>query len=377
MKRIYLDHNATTPLDPEVAEAMAQVMREPSGNPASQHEFGRQARRQLETARENIASILGAHHRDRLILTSGGTEANNWALRGMLPPGGTLITSLIEHPSILETAKALAREGCTVQFLPATQQGTVNLDTVPDLLQSGAHLVSVMLANNETGVLQPITRLVELCAPFDVLVHSDAVQMVGKLPVSFQQLGVSAMTIAAHKFHGPLGVGALLLRHDVTIRPLLSGGFQQAGLRPGSESVALAVGMSKALQLWKKEADARQNRMQGLRDQFERIITSSIPAATIIGSDSPRLPHTSNIAFPGFDRQILVVALDTRGIACSTGSACASGSSEPSPTLEAMGLAPELVKGSIRFSLGAFTTEREIQDAAQTVIAVVRKTKES
>lgn len=373
MNTIYLDHNATTPLDPVVADVMARVMREQTANPASQHEPGRQARRQLETAREAIAEILDADPRDRVVFTSGGTEANNWALRGLMAPGGTLITSSIEHPSITETANTLKREGCLVRILSATEQGVVDLSSLSTFLNEGAQLVSVMLANNETGVRQPVENIVYECARYEVPVHTDAVQVAGKLPISFRSLGVAAMTIAAHKFHGPLGIGALIVRHNVTIRPLLSGGFQQAGLRPGTESVVLAVGMLKALEQWKCEALVREIRMKQLRDQFERIITSAIPCASIIGGAAPRLPHTSNISFIGCDRQVLVVSLDLRGVACSTGSACASGSSEPSPVLQAMGLAPQIVNSSVRFSLGALTTKSEIEEAAKRVIAVVRQ----
>jgi cysteine desulfurase len=231
-------------------------------------------------------------------------------------------------------------------------------------------LASIMLASNETGVLQPIAEAAAICRRHGVLLHTDATQVVGKLPVNFTELGVDALTATAHKFHGPLGVGILLLRHGVQLAPTMHGGFQQAGLRPGTESVALAIGMLTAIELWQREADARRERMTMLRDRFERAIRTGWPAAFVIGDQSPRLPHTSNIALVGLNRQALVMALDLAGVACSSGSACASGSSEPSPTLLAMGLPEEQISASVRFSLGASTTAAEIDEAARRILNV-------
>jgi cysteine desulfurase len=372
---LYLDHNSTTPIDARVVEAMERCWREGLANPASQHFAGRKARKAIEEAREGIAEILGAQvggmTADRLIFTSGGTEANNLALFGLMEaaaPGSRVVISAIEHPSITAAAEVLQRRGVDVQKLPVDGSGVVEVQKLDELLDRPTALVSVMLANNETGVLQPIIEIAQACAARGVTTHTDAVQAVGKVPVHFRELGVSALTIAAHKFHGPLGIGALLLRHEVQLAPQLWGGFQQSGLRPGTENVPLAVGMHTALTLWREEAEIRQQRMTQLRDNLEAHLRAAVPELVIIGERSPRLPQTSCIAFPGINRQALVMALDLAGVACSTGSACASGSSEPSPVLLAMGLSSAVVEGSIRLSLGAFTTATEIAQASERIL---------
>jgi cysteine desulfurase len=394
---IYLDHNATAPVLPEVADAVRDAALRYGGNPASQHEAGREARRALEAAREQIGEILGARmagmDADQVIVTSGGTEANNLALHGLLagrhaPPqprpslvgtsaasqqqrdSARLIISAIEHPSIARTAEHIASLGWQVDQLDVDARGVLRLDQAESLLASGPQLVSVMLASNETGVLQPVAEIAKLCRERGVLIHTDAVQAVGKLPVSFQELGVDALTAAAHKFHGPLGIGVLIVRHGVNLEPALRGGFQQAAMRPGTESAALAIGMQTALELWQREAAERRERMASLRDQLEQQILAGYPDAVVIGGDAPRLPHTSNIALVGLDRQALVMAFDLAGVACSTGSACASGSSEPSPALTAMGLPEAVISSAVRFSLGATTTAAEIDEAARRILRV-------
>jgi cysteine desulfurase len=373
----YLDHNATTPIDPRVAEAMDRCLRAGYANPNSQHAGGREARRVLEEAREAIGQVLGARvghvDNDRIIITSGGTEANNLALRGLSPGRGRIVISSIEHPSVMQTAAAMQREGCHVQRLPTTIAGRVDLGSLEAWLQEPTRLASVMLGNNETGVLQPVAETVKLCAAHHVPVHTDAAQVVGKLPVHFRDLGVAAMSIAAHKFHGPVGVGALVVRHGISIDPLLWGGFQQSGLRPGTESVVLTVGMKTALQLWQQEAGARQRKLETMRDRLEAMIRDCLPTAVFVGQDAPRLPHTANIAFPGCDRQALLMALDMAGVACSTGSACASGSSDPSPVLLSMGLPAAIVDSALRFSVGIFNTLDEIEEAARRIVGCVRR----
>jgi cysteine desulfurase len=382
---IYLDHNATAPILPEVAEAVRDAALRHGGNPASQHEAGRAARRALEAARQRIGELLGARttgmDADQVIFTSGGTESNNLALHGLLHKvgdgvaghGARVLISALEHPSIMRTAERLAAVGVQVEAIRVNRDGTIRVDALEDLLATPAHLVSVMLASNETGVLQPVAKIAALCHARGVLMHTDATQAVGKIPVDFQQLGVDALTAAAHKFHGPLGIGVLLARHGVKLEPSLYGGFQQAALRPGTESVALAIGMQTALELWHREADQRRHRMAALRDEFEHHIAAGYPQAIIIGERAPRLPNTSNIAFVGLDRQALVMAFDLAGVACSTGSACASGSSEPSPALVGMGLPEEQISSSIRFSLGATTTAEEIAEAARRILAVCNR----
>ena len=407
---IYLDHNATSPMLPEVADAMREAALRYHGNPASQHHAGRQARRALEQARTRIAEILGARtvgmDADQLVFTSGGTESNNLAIHGLLrqtaatlrtggmnppaheatSPHPCLIISAIEHPSITRTAESLAlsipaRAGGFIppvlQTLGVDAAGVIRLDKLESLLTPATQLASIMLASNETGVLQPVAAAAAICRRHGVLLHTDATQVVGKLPVNFTELGVDALTATAHKFHGPVGVGVLLLRHGVQLTPLMHGGFQQAALRPGTETVALAVGMQTALECWQRDAEARRQRMSDLRDRFERALLVGWPAAVVIGHAVPRLPHTSNIALVGLNRQALVMALDLAGVACSSGSACASGSSEPSPTLLAMGLPEEQISSSVRFSLGAWTTAAEIEDAARRILNVCNNLRRS
>ena len=284
-----------------------------------------------------------------------------------------MIVSSIEHPSVAEAAKQLAGAGWQVDWLPVDQHGVVDVAALEKLLTERTRLVSVMLGNNETGVLQPVTELTEICRQRNVAMHTDAVQAVGKIDVHFGSLGASALSFTAHKFHGPLGVGGLLLQPDAQLAPQTWGGFQQAGLRPGTESVALVAGMRAALELWHAEAATRQARMTELRDRFEQLVTAEIPDAVVVGKSANRLPHTSNIAFVGHDRQALVMAFDQAGIACSTGSACASGSSEPSPVLLAMGCPEEVIRGSIRFSLGAETEAAEITEAARRICLICKQ----
>jgi cysteine desulfurase len=360
---------------------MARAWTDCGANPASQHGPGRKARRMLEEAREGIAELLGAKtggmDADRVIFTSGGTEANNLAILGLSGrPGDLVITSTFEHPSITQAAKELYRKRWKVDHLRFAQNGSIDVHTISLFLQGpeSARLSSVMLANNETGVVLAVSKLLGKPVGGQTIVHTDAVQAIGKIPVNFGSLQVDAMTVAPHKFHGPLGIGALVLRHGVTLQSQLFGGFQQEGLRPGTENVALAVGFHKALEFAVQELPERASRMQSLRDELERLLSEVFPDLIIVSKDAHRpcrLPNTSCISFPGVDRQALVMALDMAGVACSTGSACASGSSEPSPTLIAMGLPQEVVAGAIRLSLGAFTTAAEVAEAARRIIKAV------
>jgi cysteine desulfurase len=372
---IYLDHNATTPTRPEVVEAMSRCHAEVWGNPASQHRSGQQARRVLEDARERVARILNVDlsppRRDRLIFTSGGTEANNLAILGMARAAakssgrlGQIIISSAEHQSVIEPAEHLLEQGWRLDTLGLSPEGVVQVESLRRLLEEySPQLVSVQLGNHETGVLQPVEEIAALCRSFGVPLHTDAVQVVGKRPVRFHQLDVAAMSVAAHKFGGPLGIGALVVRQNVAIEPLMFGGHQQSGTRPGTESAALAVGMATALELWEKEHEAYARRLQSLRDRFETSLREKIPDIVVHGADAARLPQTSNVAFPGVDGQVLLMALDLAGVACSVGSACSSGSTELSPTLRAMNLLHGLVASSLRFSVGATTTEAEIDEA--------------
>ena len=270
----------------------------------------------------------------------------------------------------------LAIEGADICWLPVDADGVVDLDSLEDLLTDETGLVTVMMANNETGVMQPIDSIVEVCRSFGdqgIPVHTDAVQVAGKLPLSFEELGVASMTVTAHKFHGPRGIGALLVRYDHQIQPTTFGGSQQLGTRPGTESVVLAVGMHKALKLWERESEQRRTSMVRLRDRFETAIRQAVPEVVINGQHAERLPHTSNVSFPGLDRQALLLALDRAGIACSTGSACTSGSSEPSHVLIAMGCSKEIIEGSLRISFAGTTTAKEVDWAVKKIAEISRK----
>jgi cysteine desulfurase len=336
----------------------------------------------LEEARYKIAVLLGADlsgpKADRLIFTSGGTEANNLAVLGIArttggEEPGQVIVSATEHPSVLGPAMRLMEEGWRVDSLPVTPDGVVRAEALASLLTPQTRLASVMLANHETGVLQPVAELAAMCNRRGVPLHTDAVQVAGKLPVDFRGLGVAAMTVTAHKFQGPLGIGALLVRHDVPIQPLMFGGHQQDGLRPGTECVALAVGMATALELWHRDRQALARRLQALRERFETGMRAGYPELVINGGAALRLPQTSNVALPGLDGQILLVALDTAGVACSVGAACSSGSTELSPTLRAMGLPKSIIASSLRFSFGATTTAEEVDEAVRRALRVVHE----
>jgi cysteine desulfurase len=377
---IYLDHNATTPIDPRVALAMTRAWRDCGANPASQHAPGRHARRMLEKSREGILELLGAKtggmDADQLIFTSGGTEANNLALLGLSSElaEGDLVISAFEHPSVRGAAEVVSRTGAKLTVFKNVEEIYRDFDLT--FSHEGGLLISLMLANNETGIIYPMQEVSDECECSGARIHTDAVQAAGKIAVNFHDLRVDAMTVAPHKFHGPLGIGALIVRHGVKLQPQLYGGFQQSGLRPGTENVALAVGFHEALRLAIAELPERAARMTALRDELESTIKEygrqeCLPH-TIIGADAPRLPNTSCVSFPGLNRQALVMALDLAGVACSTGSACASGSSEPSPTLIAMGLPREVVEGAIRVSLGAFTTAAEVAEASRRIINAVK-----
>ncbi len=398
METIYLDHNAATPTRPEVVEAMVRCYAQCYANPASQHQPGQRAHRMLEDTRERIAAILGADltcpQADRLIFTASGTEANNLAVLGIARAGGArrtdfksipqnehiegpgqIVISSVEHQNVIEPAEYLLEQGWRLDTLSVTQDGLVRPESLPPLLSEQTRLVSVIWGNHETGAIQPIRQLAQICNNAGIFFHTDAVQTVGKIPVDFRATGAAAMSLAAHKFQGPLGIGGLILRHDVPIAPIQFGGHHQFGIRPGTESVALAVGMLTALELWQSEQESHRKNMESLRGRFEEGLKAAMPEIIIHSAAVERLPQTSNIAFPGLDAQVLLVALDMAGVACSVGSACSSGSSELSPTLRAMGLPNEIVASSLRFSLGPTTTQAEIDEALSRIIRVCSEIK--
>lgn len=382
---IYLDYAATTSPHARVVDAMREVLARGDGNPASQHRAGQAARKELESCRAVVTHFLGGSstgmHADRLIFTSGGTEANNLAILGSV--GGQprcLIVSSIEHPSVMGPAEELQRRGAEVKRIPVDADGVIDVDHARRWLKQVAPgtSMSVMLANNETGVVQPVRELAPLCRQQNVALHTDAVQFVAKYSLGllerlFHDLGVAALTASAHKIHGPVGVGALLLRHDVTVDPQLFGGFQQGGMRPGTESLVLATGFCHAAGYASAHCADWHAQLTTLRDAFERALREQLDDLIINGEAAERLPHISNVAFLGCDRQQLFLALDFEGVYCSTGSACASGSSEPSPVLRAMGLPEEVISSSLRFSFGGPTTREEIDEGVERIVRCVKR----
>jgi cysteine desulfurase len=372
MNGIYLDNNATTPLLPAVWEAMRPFLTETYGNPASAHWAGRRARQALEDARERTAAILGAEP-DEVLFTSGATEANNLALFGLAEPGsGHLISSPIEHPSATEPIERLGQRGFTVDKLPVDQAGSVRAEALPGLLRSDTRLVSVMYANNETGAIQPVAELAAQLPP-GIAFHCDAAQAAGKLPLDFHTLGVTTLALSAHKFHGPKGVGVLLVHRHAKLAPQLFGGHQQRGRRPGTEPVALVVGFAQALELAQQEQRSRWERVLHLRDIFLEALQTTATPVVLNGPAEGGLPHTLNLSFPGCRADSLLMNLDLAGVACSTGSACSSGSLLPSPVLQAMGVSEPVLHSAMRFSLSALLTEAEVTEAACRITATVSR----
>ncbi len=369
MNYIYLDNNATTAMVPAVWEAMRPFLTDIYGNPASAHRAGRRARQALEDAREQLAALLDAFP-DEVVFTSGATEANNLALFGLSGDAPAhILVSPIEHPSVAEPIQQLAGSGFRVGRLPVDAAGVVPVAALTDRLQPDTRLVSVMLANHETGSVQPIQALTAALDARAVF-HCDAVQAVGKLPVRFHELGVTTLSLSGHKFHGPKGVGALLLRRGTRLRPRLWGGHQQHGWRPGTEPVALVVGLVKALELWHQEAETRQAQVRRLRGRFLEQLQSAAPVV-LNGLAEGGVPHTVNVSFPGCRAESLLMNLDLAGVACSTGSACSSGSLLPSPVLRAMGVPEAVLHSALRFSLSHLLTEAEIDEAARRIAGVV------
>jgi cysteine desulfurase len=372
MDTIYLDHNATTPLLPAVLDAMLPYFTAIPGNPASSHAFGRHARQALEAARERTAQLLDASP-DEVIFTSGATEANNLAVFGLAGTApGHLVASPLEHPCVTEPLRRLAASGFALDWLPVDAEGRVRADALPGLLRPDTRLVSVMLANHETGAVQPVADVAAAVAG-RAAVHCDAAAGAGKLPVRFHELGVTALTLSAHKFHGPKGVGALLLRRHTKLQPQLLGGHQQQGRRPGTEPVALAVGLAAALELAVREMEQRRVHVLELRRRLLERLRAEAAPAVLNGPEDGGVPHTLNLSFPGCRGDLLLMSLDLAGVACSTGSACSSGSLLPSPVLQAMGVAPERLHSALRFSLSALLSAAEVEEAARRVVEVVRR----
>lgn len=373
MRRVYLDYNATTPLDGEVLQQMLPYLQDHFGNPSSIHWFGQQARRAVDLARAQVADLIGADPSE-IVFCSGGTEADNLAISGAVPQReGHLITSAVEHPAVLSTCQALQQQGVRVTTLPVDGEGRVNPRDVADSIAEDTALISVMLANNDVGTLQPVAEIAALARQRGILMHTDAVQAAGKLPVDVQQLDVDLLSLSGHKIHGPKGCGALYLRRGVQIASLLHGGAHERGRRAGTENVASIVGLGRACQLARSRVDDDARRQAELRDRLQQGILDRIEGARVNGHPVHRLPNTLNVSFDGIDGEDLQMSLDLMGIAVSTGSACASGTTEPSHVLTAMGRSQTEARGAIRLSVGRGTTDEEVKITLDALVALTRR----
>jgi cysteine desulfurase len=376
MKRIYLDHNATTPLRPEVLAAMTPYLTGEYGNASSIHAYGQNARGAVEQARLQVARLVGARDTE-IMFTSGGTESDNYAILGAVAaaPGRTkhVITSAIEHVAALDPCRALAKQGIELTILPVDRNGLMNPEDVRGALRPETALITIMLANNEIGTIEPIADIGRIAKEKGVVFHTDAVQAAGKIPIGVEKLGVDLLSISAHKFCGPKGVGALYVRKGMRLEPLLYGGHSERDRRPGTEDVAAIAGMGKAADLALAEMAGESERIGALRDRLERELLERVPHAWVNGAGAPRVPNTANLTFPFIEGESMVIALDLKGIACSTGAACSSGALEPSHVLLALGLAPEDARATLRLSLGHQTTSDEIDFALETIPPVIER----
>ena len=375
--RIYFDHNATTPLDASVVEVMTTVLVQDFGNASSVHYFGQQAKARLDDARSEVANLIGGEPSE-VVFTSGGTESDNFALRGVaeaLEATGRkhLIATTVEHEAVLVTLKALARRGWQVTLLPVDQTGIVDPDALEAALTDDTAIVSVMHANNELGTIQPIGELARRTHARGAIFHTDAVQSVAKIPVAVKTLGVDLLSLSAHKFNGPKGAGALWIKRGTRIQAILTGGKHERTRRAGTENVAGIAGLGQAARLAARKLAAESARLAGLRDRLERGVLENVPDTVVNGARDPRVPNTTNISFDGIEAESLLIALDLEGIAVSTGSACSSGTLEPSHVLRAMGLPTHRTQNSIRISLGQGNTEEEVDHFLDTIPRLVQK----
>jgi len=377
VSRVYLDHNATTPIPPDVADRMDRAVRELWGNASSVHHFGQQAKAGVDDARSQVAALLGADASE-IVFTAGGTEGDNFALRGAaeaLEPTGRrhLIASAIEHEAVLNTLKALARRGWHVTLLPVDQSGIVHPESLREVITSTTAVVSVMHANNEIGTVQPIAELARIAKAHGALVHTDAVQTAGKVPIDVRAMGVDLLSVSGHKFYGPKGIGALWVRKSVRLLPLMAGGRQERNRRAGTENVPGIVGLGAAAERAARKMAAEAERLAALRDRLEQGVLAAVPGSERNGAAEPRVPNTTNISFARIESESLLIGLDLEGIAVSSGSACSSGTLEPSHVLKAMGLPHARTLSSIRFSLGESNTEADVDRVIRVLPPLVEK----
>ncbi|MBP7110817.1 MAG: cysteine desulfurase NifS [Firmicutes bacterium] len=378
MERIYMDYSATTPLRKEALEAMMPYMTTEFGNPSSIHWFGRNAKKAMEDARARIATAIGAAEPGEVIFTSGGSEADNLAIWGVMEAYGKkhLITSAVEHHAVLDTARILEKEGYDLTVLPVDEYGMVDPEAVRKAIRPDTGLVTVMYGNNEIGTVEPVGEIASVCREKGVFFHTDAVQAVGHIPVNVKALGVDLMSFAAHKFYGPKGIGGLYVRKGIRLEPQITGGAQERKRRAGTENVAYIVGMAKALELAVAELPEEIKHLSTLRDRLIKGLMERIPEIRLNGHPTKRLPGNVNISYRYVEGESLLLHLDINGIAASSGSACTSGSLEPSHVLMAIGLSHEIAHGSVRMSLGKYNTEADIDKVLEVFPGIVAKLRE-
>jgi cysteine desulfurase len=376
MQRVYLDNNATTPLLPEVFEAMRPYFAEHFGNASSIHHHGQETRAAVERARESVAALLGCRASE-IVFTSGGTEGDNLAISGLTQTGDHVISSTIEHHAVLNSCKHAEAVGCEVTYIPVDGRGLVDPDDVRRALRPNTKLITIMMANNETGVLQAVEEIGKIAAEADVYFHTDAVQAAGKVPVDVKQVRCDLLSISGHKLHAPQGVGALYVRKGTILQPMFYGGSHERSRRAGTENVPGIIGLGKAAELAREALERGDlERMSAMRDRIEEKILSEVEATGVNGEGAPRVPNTMNIHFDYIEGEALVIALDLKGLAVSTGAACSSGAIEPSHVLTAMGLPPEIARASLRFSLGKQNTADDLQFALDLVPQTVARLRE-
>ena len=376
MKRIYLDHNATTPVHPEVIEAMLTCYKNTFGNASSVHSFGQEARKVIEETRQTVADFLGAKP-EEIVFTSGGTESDNFALKGVAyaqeSKGKHIITSSIEHHAVLNTCKYLEKKGWKVTYLPVDKYGLVNPEEVEKALTKETVLITIMQANNETGTIEPIAEIGKITRDKGIYFHTDAVQSVGKIPLNVDELNLDLLSLSGHKIYGPKGIGVLYIRKGTKIESLIQGGHHERNRRAGTENVPSIVGLGKTIEIASREIKSEKEKLQTLRDRLQRGIEEEIDQVYLNGHPSKRLPNTLNMSFEFVEGESLILSLDLKGVAVSTGSACTSGTLEPSHVLGAMGVAPALSQGSLRFSLGRDNTEEEIDYTVEALKEIVQR----
>jgi cysteine desulfurase len=376
MNHVYFDHNATTPVDPAVLEAMLPFLTSEFGNASSIHSYGQRSRGAVENARAQVAALLGATPGE-IVFTAGGTESNNLGVFGLFyaEPGERkhVITTQIEHSAVMNPCQELEQRGIDVTYLPVSKDGVIDLAALRAAIKPETVLISVMHANNEIGTLQPVAEIGKIAAEADIWFHCDAVQSAGKVRVDVNEIGADTLAISGHKIYGPKGVGALYVRKGVKIAPLLFGGRHERDRRPGTENVAGSVAMGRAAELARESLAEESPRIEKLRNRFEQGILKLVPGAHVNGMNSPRVPNTSSITFPGLEGEALVIALDLKGLACSTGAACSSGAIAPSRVLTAIGLPVAEAKASMRFSLGRRTTDADVDFALSVVPEAVAR----